>query len=444
VPAPGQFVIAALVIGAVLLTLRILWAVPGWIRGIRRPEAREIRVVGVGGGGNNAVDRMVRAGIDAVTFVGFNTDAQALRLSTAGLRVRIGRETTGGLGSGGDPEVGRKAAEEDKLTIGRAVAGADLVFVTAGLGGGTGSGAAPIVAASARDHGALTIGVVTKPFGFEGSQRKRIADAAAAELAANVDALIVVPNDRVGDVLPPDASMTDAFGAVDDVLLHAVQGILDLITAPGLINLDFADVRSVMENAGPALIGMGRGSGEHRAADAARQAIASPLLEASFNGARGILFNVSGPPDLRLGEVRMAADQIREHAGDDANIIFGASFSEALGEDVLVTLIATGLNGNENGHASPAPAEAPSDAPSAESAVEKPPRKRPASKATPTLPAEQPVAPVAEVADAAPPAPPTAAEEPETASPATTDEAAPQPILEEDEIDIPSFLRRRR
>jgi cell division protein FtsZ len=318
------------------------------------------------------------------------------------------------------------------------------VFVTAGLGGGTGSGAAPIVAASARDHGALTIGVVTKPFGFEGSQRKRVADAAAAELAANVDALIVVPNDRVGDVLPPDASMTDAFGAVDDVLLHAVQGILDLITAPGLINLDFADVRSVMENAGPALIGMGRGSGEHRAADAARQAIASPLLEASFNGARGILFNVSGPPDLRLGEVRMAADQIREHAGDDANIIFGASFSEALGEDVLVTLIATGLNGNENGHASPAPAEARSDAPSVESAVEKPPRKRPASKATPTLPAEQPVAPVAEVADAAPPAPSTAAEEPETPSPATTDEAAPQPILEEDEIDVPSFLRRRR
>jgi cell division protein FtsZ len=423
VPFPGQIVVAALVIGAVLLSLFILWRLPGWVRHVRRPEQREIRVIGVGGGGNNAVDRMVSAGIKAVSFVGFNTDAQALRRSTAGLRVRIGRETTGGLGSGGDPEVGRKAAEEDKLTIGRAVAGADLVFVTAGLGGGTGSGAAPIVAASARDHGALTIGVVTKPFEFEGSQRKRIADAAAAELAANVDALIVVPNDRVGDVLPSDASMTDAFGAVDDVLLHAVQGILDLITAPGLINLDFADVRSVMEDAGPTLIGVGRGSGEHRAADAARQAIASPLLEASFKGARGILFNVSGPPDLRLGEVRLAADQIREHAGDDANIIFGASFSEALGEDVLVTLIATGLNGNGNGngngHAPATEAETP--------AVVKLPRKRPATKATP----------------APEPATPTEAEEPLAAPPAATDEAALQPTLDVDELDVPSFLRRR-
>jgi cell division protein FtsZ len=443
VPFPGAIVVAVVVIGALLLSLRILWAVPGWVRHVRRPEAREIRVIGVGGGGNNAVDRMVRAGIDTVSFVGFNTDAQALRGSTAGLKVRIGRATTGGLGSGGDPEVGRKAAEEDKLTIGRAVAGADLVFVTAGLGGGTGSGAAPIVAASARDHGALTIGVVTKPFGFEGSQRKRIADAAAAELASNVDALIVVPNDRVGDVLPADASMTDAFGAVDDVLLHAVQGILDLINAPGLINLDFADVRSIMEDAGPTLIGVGRGSGEHRAADAARQAIASPLLEASFKGARGILFNVSGPSDLRLGEVRLAADQIREHAGDDANIIFGASFSESFGEDVLVTLIATGLNGNGNGRAPATRAEAPSDAPAAESAVEKRPRKRSASKTAPTPPTE-PVAPATEVAREAPPTPLTAAEEPVTPSPAATHEAAPQPTLDEDELDVPSFLRRRR
>jgi cell division protein FtsZ len=440
VPFPGEIVAAVLVVGAVLLLVRILWAVPGWVRHVRRPEAREIRVIGVGGGGNNAVDRMVRARIKAVSFVGFNTDAQALRRSTAGLRVRIGRATTGGLGSGGDPEVGRKAAEEDKLTIGRAVAGADLVFVTAGLGGGTGSGAAPIVAASARDHGALTIGVVTKPFEFEGSQRKRIADAAAAELAANVDALIVVPNDRVGDVLPADASMTDAFGAVDDVLLHAVQGIVDLVTAPGLINLDFADVRSVMEDAGPALIGMGRGSGENRAADAARKAIASPLLEASFKGARGILFNVAGPPDLRLGEVRLAADQIREHASDDANIIFGASFSESLGEDVLVTLIATGLSGN--GHAPVTQGEGVEE-PAAPAAAEKQPRRRLAAKATPPPPAE-PVAPVAEVAGAAPSSPPTAAEEPLTPSPATTDEAAPQPTLEVDEIDVPSFLRRQR
>jgi cell division protein FtsZ len=290
--------------------------------------------------------------------------------------------TTGGLGSGGDPEVGRRAAEEDAKWIAHAVAGADLVFVTAGLGGGTGSGAAPIVAASARDQGALTIGVVTKPFGFEGSQRKRVADKAATELAANVDALIVVPNDRADDVLPADTSMIDAFGVVDDVLMHTVQGIIDLISAPGLINLDFADVRSVMEDVGPAVVGLGRGSGEHRATDAARQALASPLLEANIEGARGILFNVSGPPDLRLREVRLAADEIRGHADDDANIIFGASFSESHGDDVLITLIATGLNGNGhksgNGNGYATPVEAPSDALPAPVAEAKRAPKRPA------------------------------------------------------------------
>ena len=343
-PAPGE-VVAIIVIGlGVLLSLRILTAVPAWARRSRTPEARAIRVVGVGGGGSNAVDRMVQADIRGVTFIACNTDAQALRQSTADTRIRIGDAITGGLGSGGVPEVGRRAAEEDEARIARAVAGADLVFVTAGLGGGTGSGAAPIVAASARQQGALTIAVVTKPFGFEGTQRQRIADAAAAELAANVDALIVVPNDRVGSVLDDDALMMDAFRLVDDVLLQAVQGIIDLITAPGLINLDFADIRSVMTDAGPALIGLGRGRGEHRATDAARQAVASPLLEASIEGARGILFNVSGPADLRLREVRQAAEAIREHADADANVIFGASFSESLGDDVLITLIATGLD----------------------------------------------------------------------------------------------------
>ncbi len=342
-PVSGEAV-AVIIIGlAALLSLRLLMAVPGWAGRNRKPESRAIRVVGVGGGGSNAVDRMVRAGIHAASFVVCNTDAQALRVSTAATKIRIGDAITGGLGSGGDPEIGRRAAEEDGAKIARALAGADLVFVTAGLGGGTGSGAAPIVAATARHHGALTIAVVTKPFGFEGSHRRRIAEAAAAELEANVDALIVVPNDRVADVLDEDASMVDAFGVVDDVLLQAVQGIIDLVTAPGLINLDFADVRSVMKNAGPALIGLGRGRGENRAADAARQAIASPLLEASIEGARGILFNVSGPSDLRLREVRQAADLIREHADAEANVIFGASFSESLGEDVLITLIATGL-----------------------------------------------------------------------------------------------------
>jgi cell division protein FtsZ len=354
VPDLGAALVVAIVIGfAVLLALRILASVPDWVRRSRRPESRAIRVVGVGGGGSNAVDRMVAARIRGVGFVACNTDAQALRRSSADTRIRIGSAITGGLGSGGDPDVGRRAAQEDTARISRAVAGADLVFVTAGLGGGTGSGAAPIVAGSARDQGVLTIAVVTKPFGFEGSQRKRIADDAAAELADHVDALIAVSNDRVGDVLAEDVAMIDAFRVVDDVLLQAVKGIIDLIASPGLINLDFADIRSVMKDAGPALIGMGRGSGEHRAIEAARQAIASPLLESSIDGARGIVFNVSGPADLRLAEVREAADAIRAHADADVNLIFGASFNAALGEEVLITLIATGLKPLDLGEAGP-------------------------------------------------------------------------------------------
>jgi cell division protein FtsZ len=417
-------VVVVVVIGLVIfLSLRLLTGVPAWIRRVRRPETRAIRVVGVGGGGNNAVDRMVGAGIKTVGFVGFNTDAQALRRSTATTKIRIGQVTTGGLGSGGDPEVGRRAAEEDADWIASAVAGADLVFVTAGLGGGTGSGASPIVAASARDQGALTIGVVTKPFAFEGSQRKRVAEAAATELAANVDALIVVPNDRLGAVVAEDSQMVDAFGVVDDVLLHTVSGIIDLINAPGLINLDFADIRSVMKDAGPAVVGLGRGSGEHRAADAARQAIASPLLEASIEGARGILLNVSGPADLRLSEVRLAADQIREHADDDANIIFGASLSESTGEDVLVTLIATGLNGHEKTQEqTQAPlVETPSNGLPPQVADAKRPPKRPRR----TVEDES-------AADALPVAAEPADQAPEPSSP-----------VDDEDLEVPSFLRRR-
>jgi len=419
VPIPGE-VVGIVVIGlAVLLSVRILLAVPAWVQRVRRPEVRAIRIVGVGGGGNNAVDRMVRAGVQAVSFVGLNTDAQALRHSSAATKIRIGDATTGGLGSGGDPEVGRRAAEEDAQWIAQAVAGADLVFVTAGLGGGTGSGAAPIVAASARDQGALTIGVVTKPFAFEGSKRKRVADDAAAELAANVDALIVVPNDRAGEALAEDISMTDAFGVVDDVLLHATQGIIDLVSTPGLINLDFADVQSVMKDAGPAIVGLGRGSGEHRATDAARQAIASPLLEASFDGARGILFNVSGPADLRLGEVRLAADEIREHADDDANIIFGASFSESLGEDVIVTLIATGLKGQKQ-------------APTMQTEVA--PGDLPAPMAEEARPPKRPVRSPKEGTPAGAVTPPSGV---------TGEADRPSPTLDEDDLEVPSFLRRR-
>jgi cell division protein FtsZ len=422
VPALGEIAVVVVVGLAALLLLRMLLVVPGWIRRVRWPELRAIRVVGVGGGGNNAVDRMVRAQIPAVSFVGFNTDAQALRHSTAETKIRIGDVTTGGLGSGGDPEVGRRAAQEDAEWIARAVGDADLVLVTAGLGGGTGSGAAPIVAASARDQGALTIAVVTKPFGFEGSQRKRVADAAAAELAENVDALIIVPNDRVGEVLAEDVSVTDAFGVVDDVLLNAVQGIIDLTAAPGLINLDFADIRSVMKDAGPALVGVGRGSGENRAIDAARAAIASPLLEASIEGARGILFNVSGPADLRMREVRSVAEEIRERADDDANIIFGASFNESLGDDVVVTLIATGLNRHERAAAAPL-AEAPSNGHVQPVAEAKRPPRRPA-RAVMEASRVEALAPSAE-----------------GAGPVRSGQTA---TLDEDDLEVPSFLRRRR
>ena len=419
-PALGETVVVVVVIGlAVLLSVRVLIAVPGWARQARTPEARALRVIGVGGGGSNAVDRMVLARIQAISFVSCNTDAQALRRSSAETKIRIGDSITGGLGAGGDPEIGRRAAEEDHDRIARAVAGADLVFVTAGLGGGTGSGAAPIVAASARDEGALTIAVVTKPFGFEGSQRKRIAEIAAAELAANVDVLIVVPNDRVGDVLAEDAPMIDAFRVVDDVLLQTVQGIIDLIAAQGLINLDFADIRSVMKDAGPAVIGLGRGTGEHRAIDAARQAIASPLLEASIDGARGILFNISGPADLGLREVRLAADEIRERADVDANVIFGATFSESLGEDVLITLIATGLNGHDRTQ-KPA-VEASSNGGHPPVVAEMRPPRRPARTV------KEPSG-----VDA-------------LASPAEVSDQAPQrsPTLHEDDTEVPSFLRRK-
>jgi cell division protein FtsZ len=327
-----------------LLILRIALSVPSWFARRRRPETRSILVVGVGGGGGNAVDRMVEAGTPGVGFIACNTDAQALRGSLAGTRIRIGDAITRGLGAGGDPTIGRRAAEEDQEKIARAVSGADLVFVTAGLGGGTGSGAAPIVAAKARDGGALTIGVVTKPFAFEGTQRMEIAEEAAAKLLAEVDALITVPNEHVSDVIREEAPALEAFRVVDEVLLQAAEGIIHLLHTPGLINLDFADVRAVVQNAGPALIGIGRGFGPERAVAAARQAVSSPLLEARMRGAHGILFHVAGPADLRLNEVRLAADEIRAAADPHANVIFGASLSGAVDDEVVITLIATGLD----------------------------------------------------------------------------------------------------
>jgi len=304
-----------------------------------------IRVIGVGGGGSNAVNRMIRAEMMGVEFIACNTDAQALLQADAPHKIRIGDKITRGLGAGGDAGIGQRAAEEDSEKISQALADSDMVFITAGLGGGTGSGASPVVAQIAKESGALTIGVVTKPFSFEGARRKLIAERAAEELKAQVDTLITVPNDRLKDVVQKNTSILDAFRVVDDVLRQGVQGISDIITMPGLINLDFADVRAIMKDAGSALMGIGRASGENRAVEAARQAIASPLLEVDIQGAQGILFNITGSSSLSLFEVTEAAEEIRAAADSEANIIFGTSFNERLGDEVMITVIATGFDG---------------------------------------------------------------------------------------------------
>jgi cell division protein FtsZ len=305
-----------------------------------------IRVIGVGGGGSNAVNRMILSEMMGVEFIACNTDAQALLQSDAPHKIRIGDKITRGLGAGGDSAIGARAAEEDSEKIAQALVDSDMVFITAGLGGGTGSGAAPIVAQLAKEAGALTIGVVTKPFSFEGAKRKLIAEKAADELKSQVDTLITIPNDRLKDVVQKNTSIIDAFRVVDDVLRQGVQGISDIITMPGLINLDFADVRAIMKDAGSALMGIGRASGENRAVEAARMAIASPLLEVNITGAQGILFNITGSSNLSLFEVTEAAEEIRAAADPEANIIFGTSFNERLGEEVMITVIATGFDGN--------------------------------------------------------------------------------------------------
>src|SRR5436309_8085338 len=320
-----------------------------------------IRVSGVGGGGSNAVNRMIRAEMMGVEFIACNTDAQALLQSDAPHKIRIGDKITRGLGAGGDSAIGARAAEEDSEKIVQAVEDSDMVFITAGLGGGTGSGAAPIVAQIAKEAGALTIGVVTKPFAFEGAKRKLVAEKAAEELKAQVDTLITIPNDRLKDVVQKNTSIIDAFRVVDDVLRQGVQGISDIITMPGLINLDFADVRAIMKDAGSALMGIGRASGENRAVEAARQAIASPLLEVDIAGAQGILFNVTGGGNLSLYEVTEAAEEVRSAADPEANIIFGTSFSDRLGEEVAITVIATGFDGKRH-HASRVATGASADA----------------------------------------------------------------------------------
>jgi cell division protein FtsZ len=302
-----------------------------------------IRVVGVGGAGLNAVDRMIDAGITQVDFIAVNTDIQQLQMSDAATKIHIGSELTEGLGSGADPEIGRRSAEDGYDAIKRSLRGSDMVFVTAGEGGGTGSGAAPVVARVAREIGALTVGIVTMPFKFEGSRRKKQAEDGLQSLREACDTLIVVPNDRLLEVLDKSTSMLDAFRIADDVLRHGVQGICDLITNPGLINLDFADVRTIMADSGSALMGIGYATGENRAKEAAERALRSPLIETEITGARGILLSIAGGDDLTLYEVNEAAEAVREAATDDTNIIFGATIDDRLEGQMWITVVATGI-----------------------------------------------------------------------------------------------------
>jgi cell division protein FtsZ len=303
-----------------------------------------IKVVGVGGAGSNAVNRMIAAGLNGIEFWACNTDAQALELAAAKNRMQIGGKLTRGLGAGGNPTTGQKAAEESREEIAAALAGADMVFIAAGMGGGTGTGAAPIVAEVAKELGALTVGVVTKPFMFEGRRRSTQAENGIAEVKERVDTLITIPNQRLLEVVDHRASMQDAFVEADKVLMQGVQAISDIITVPGLINVDFADVKAVMQAAGSALMGVGRATGEGRAVEAARSAINSPLLETTIDGASGVIFTVTGGPDLTLHEVQEAANVVYSAVSDDANIIFGAVIDDRLHGEVLITVIATGFD----------------------------------------------------------------------------------------------------
>lgn len=374
-----------------------------------------IKVVGVGGGGVNAVNRMIELGLRGVEFIAVNTDAQALLMSDADVKLDVGRELTRGLGAGADPEVGRRAAEDHAEEIEQALTGADMVFVTAGEGGGTGTGGAPVVARIAKSIGALTIGVVTKPFSFEGRRRQSQAEAGVAKLKEEVDTLIVVPNDRLLEISDRGISMIEAFATADQVLLAGVQGITDLITTPGLINLDFADVKSVMQGAGSALMGIGSARGADRAIKAAELAVESPLLEASIEGAHGVLLSIQGGSNLGIFEIHDAADLVKEAAHPEANIIFGTVIDDTLGDEVRVTVIAAGFDGGEPSlRLDPMVVSRPSSASLPEVALSE--TSEPATEKSTPEPAPAPAAP---------------------RTPATSIE----PAFADDDIDIPEFLK---
>jgi cell division protein FtsZ len=380
----------------------------------------QIKVVGVGGGGSNAVNRMIEEGLVGVDFLAINTDAQALLLSEAPTRVRIGDKLTRGLGAGGDPDIGRKAAEESSDELYQVLDSADMVFITAGIGGGTGTGAAPVISRIAKEVGALTIGVVTRPFSFEGSRRQQTAQQGIELLKEQVDTLIVIPNDRLLQIVDKKMNLQDAFRVADDVLRQGIQGISELITVPGLINLDFADVRTIMSEGGAALMAVGRASGEDRARKAAEMAISSQLLDVTIDGARGILFNVTGGSDMTLFEVNEAAAIIKETAHPDVNLIFGAVVDPNMGDEIRLTVIATGF-----------------EQPSVPQARRQAPRR-------------QPVA--AEVGASALFAgrgdgPGESQRQPAGAGPgATTVQPEPFPVqaFDKEDLDVPAFLRRRR
>lgn len=304
----------------------------------------DIKVIGVGGGGGNAVNRMIEEKINGVKYISANTDAQVLALSNAEQKIQIGSRITMGLGSGSNPDIGKRAAEEDKDKISKALEGADMVFVTAGMGGGTGTGGSPVIAQLAKELGALTVGVVTKPFTFEGVKRKKQAEEGIQQLKDYVDTLIVIPNDRLLQIIAENTPVLEAFKVADELLLHGIKGISEIVVEPGLINVDFADVKMIMENAGTAIMGIGRASGENRAIEAAHNAVNSSLLGTKITDARGILFNISGGKNVTLFEVNQAAEIVQEAANPDANIIFGAVINEALGEDIRITVIATGFD----------------------------------------------------------------------------------------------------